>query len=84
MVRTGQAGSRDEFVIRLRIAYLLRSIAEAMELNDDETVDDYPRPHDAQRPLPLSEPLDIHEIWAGITAEMECGYEEWSAERGYL
>ena len=69
-------------MIRRRIAYVLRSIAEALELEDDQPTE-YDLPTNAQRPDELSEPLDVATMWREMSADFAAEGDEW-IKAGYL
>jgi len=63
-------------MIRRRIAYVLRSVAEALELEDDQPTE-YDLPPNAQRPDELSEPLDVATMWREMSADFAAEGDEW-------
>ena len=70
-------------MIRRRIAYVLRSFAEALELEDDDQPTEYDLPTNAQRPDELSEPLDVGTMWREMSADFAAEGDEW-IKAGYL
>ena len=69
-------------MIRRRIAYVLRSFAEALELEDDQPTE-YDLPPNAQRPDELSEPLDVATMWREMSADFAAEGDE-RIKAGYL
>lgn len=61
-------------MIRLRIAYVIRAIAEALEL-EDEASSPQP-PSGARRPEALSEPFDVIGLWRETSADYAAGVDD--------